>query len=907
LLEGEVGYVTDNPNQYKIGDGVHTWNELPLRGFDGILVHELGNSQTAAMSQQGVSYSLLFLLRRDVYFSEYFINSNPSWFLNIGEKIEKFSPSLFTKLSDYKSSEEPPLVNYTTYVIKNDTTDIFYVYVNFRSDARYSDNFKYLKVAIFDENDNNTANSYEDGSLLLGVYPKNTLVISGNTWVSEPRRILLQNLIYDYSYDSYIEKNKNSIGNYVESYEKVNLLSNYLITQKEANCFTEGHRLKVLVKWDANVDIGNYAYITQDIAPNFDFNYNYHWEIYNKGDYPITINIGLTKGVHDWSEGYIFKKESVVINPGEKFSFTANKYDIVKSYYDLNGRDRGNIYDLNLQYTYMHTVLYGDTGANTDIFSHSGNIEVSMYYTINNDIYETNTENSRNSGWLVGGLPKNAIFRDENPNNKDSFTKDAMSVIQIDYRTIKLITNITSSVMGSVYRGIYWRIYYNNLEDLKGIWRLTSKYNKYDNCHIHWNICDWSPNEHDVIDIDNPEGAYKDYDLYSLITNYKSVHSEDGKWTGILENQGFLYISFLNYNKDGYFSEFEDILTLDFLPNDSKVIASEFTPQAEERILQISQDGTANKTLITNWGDSLTAGAGSSNHDNQSIVLSAIRDKGYPDLSLSDTQDITYSIMMQALLGDDYNVMNCGVGGENINTIAARQGATYLITTNDFTLPSDTTPIQIGDYTTRLMTPWGRQASPLLQGDGNSVNPCYVEGIECTLKWTGTSWSDSNGTYTIQRVATGDREIKFSNKTPIILYGSQLSSNAKIAVLWCWQNGGYNDDNDLIEKLDKMISTLQTNKYLIIGLHSGDTSTRETQENALSSKYGGKFFNWRQYISTNGMYDFGLTPTEEDLTAMSKGECPKSLLKDNVHLKAAGYAILGFKIIERFKALGYVS
>lgn len=55
LLEGEVGYVTDDPNQYKIGDGVHTWNELPLRGFDGTLVHELGTSETAAMSQKGVT------------------------------------------------------------------------------------------------------------------------------------------------------------------------------------------------------------------------------------------------------------------------------------------------------------------------------------------------------------------------------------------------------------------------------------------------------------------------------------------------------------------------------------------------------------------------------------------------------------------------------------------------------------------------------------------------------------------------------------------------------------------------------------------------------------------------------------------------------------------------------------
>ena len=55
LLEGEVGYVTDNPNQYKIGDGVHTWNELPFRGFDGTLVHTFGTSETTVMSQKSIT------------------------------------------------------------------------------------------------------------------------------------------------------------------------------------------------------------------------------------------------------------------------------------------------------------------------------------------------------------------------------------------------------------------------------------------------------------------------------------------------------------------------------------------------------------------------------------------------------------------------------------------------------------------------------------------------------------------------------------------------------------------------------------------------------------------------------------------------------------------------------------
>lgn len=54
LLEGEVGYVTDNPNQYKIGDGIHAWNDLPLRGYTGTIVQTTGNDENAVMSQKSI-------------------------------------------------------------------------------------------------------------------------------------------------------------------------------------------------------------------------------------------------------------------------------------------------------------------------------------------------------------------------------------------------------------------------------------------------------------------------------------------------------------------------------------------------------------------------------------------------------------------------------------------------------------------------------------------------------------------------------------------------------------------------------------------------------------------------------------------------------------------------------------
>ena len=58
LLEGEVGYVLDNPNQYKIGDGEHAWNDLPLRGYTGTISQELGDAEDTVVSQKVVTEEL---------------------------------------------------------------------------------------------------------------------------------------------------------------------------------------------------------------------------------------------------------------------------------------------------------------------------------------------------------------------------------------------------------------------------------------------------------------------------------------------------------------------------------------------------------------------------------------------------------------------------------------------------------------------------------------------------------------------------------------------------------------------------------------------------------------------------------------------------------------------------------
>ena len=52
LLEGEAGYVADDPNLFKLGDGKTRWNDLPWRGYTGTIAQVLGDNDNAVISQK---------------------------------------------------------------------------------------------------------------------------------------------------------------------------------------------------------------------------------------------------------------------------------------------------------------------------------------------------------------------------------------------------------------------------------------------------------------------------------------------------------------------------------------------------------------------------------------------------------------------------------------------------------------------------------------------------------------------------------------------------------------------------------------------------------------------------------------------------------------------------------------
>ena len=261
------------------------------------------------------------------------------------------------------------------------------------------------------------------------------------------------------------------------------------------------------------------------------------------------------------------------------------------------------------------------------------------------------------------------------------------------------------------------------------------------------------------------------------------------------------------------------------------------------------------------WGDSLTAGAGGSGTT-------------YPSVCASELGITSFK--------------NCGVGGENANTIACRQGGDSLILK-----PGDVSAYSLSELTDI----YGTGCNPLRQGSGsNSVNPIYINGVKCNLSISQTSTTDPNAKYTI----TGYNG-RLLAETPVKFSGCDIKS--KITVIFVGQNGP-----GLAERLsiiDAMISKIN-DKYIVMGLSSGSSASRADEEAQMLSKYGVHYFNTRYMLSKYGMNIMNLTPTGSDTIEMNNGEVPLSLRSDSVHLNANGYTALGKMLSQKIRACGYV-
>ncbi|CAH2465108.1 BppU family phage baseplate upper protein [Bacillus mycoides] len=271
---------------------------------------------------------------------------------------------------------------------------------------------------------------------------------------------------------------------------------------------------------------------------------------------------------------------------------------------------------------------------------------------------------------------------------------------------------------------------------------------------------------------------------------------------------------------------------------------------------------------IVSWGDSLTAGGG-------------------------------WTSRIQTLSG--IPVYNGGTGGETAITISARQGADSMMV-NDIIIPADTSEILLasrsnGGFNTFL----GKKATPLLQGGTAHVNPCYIDGIEGTLRWTGVDYADIKGTWVWKRNATGTAVT--INRPTALVTSYDKNYNDGIMIIFMGQNGGYTDTAELINLHKLMIKHSNAKHVVVLGLSSGTASERQSYETAMKLEFGRYFISLREYLSQYGLADAGITPTQADTDAMALGKTPPSLLIDTVHYNETCKTVIGNMIFKKMKEL----
>ena len=256
----------------------------------------------------------------------------------------------------------------------------------------------------------------------------------------------------------------------------------------------------------------------------------------------------------------------------------------------------------------------------------------------------------------------------------------------------------------------------------------------------------------------------------------------------------------------------------------------------------------------------------------------------------------SYPSKLQTLVGNKYQVINYGIGGETAQSILGRQGA-YPAVVSPFTIPAGTTPV---DVTLKSIVDGSNIRWTQIVIDA-MVNPVTINGIKGTIKET----TDDRGVYhyTFTRSEAGD-EVVIDRESLVKTTPSEKDSDS-IQIIWIGQNGIWSNEDELVSMYRAAIRHMKTDRYILIGLTSESESSRATLEKKMQLEFGEKYLNMRKYLVQYGLRDAGLTATSNDTTQISQGMVPESLRADDIHFNELGYASIAKAVYTRGKYLGY--
>lgn len=275
---------------------------------------------------------------------------------------------------------------------------------------------------------------------------------------------------------------------------------------------------------------------------------------------------------------------------------------------------------------------------------------------------------------------------------------------------------------------------------------------------------------------------------------------------------------------------------------------------------------------IVCWGDSLTYGYGGNG-------------ESYP---------ATLQRLINERLVSGIPVVNNGVCVEQTYTIMARAGVWPMLA-NKFTIPADCTPVEI-----HVELQNGMYTNLTAFGDAG-LNPVTIAGIKGIL--TDDYHSDAYGYCYFTRLEPGE-ELEVEGGTVIHSAGADMYGGY-INVIFMGENGVYENAEDLISQYQLFIDTRGLSRYIIIGLTTGDNSSRSDMSQKMAAYFGSKYIDMRTELVNRGPELVGLERQSGDWYNVQEGLVMGYLMSDNIHLNEYGYRAAGMILYERMDALGY--
>ena len=285
------------------------------------------------------------------------------------------------------------------------------------------------------------------------------------------------------------------------------------------------------------------------------------------------------------------------------------------------------------------------------------------------------------------------------------------------------------------------------------------------------------------------------------------------------------------------------------------------------------------------------------------------------------------------MLGNDFSVVNGGVGGETSWMIASRQGgeAIYIEPT---TIPATKTATRVylhGQEQDFFMNngSWSYLKDNLSYNiavsEKSMVNPCYIDRIKGTLTRTQISAGTPDPT-TGETVQSATFAYYFTRdevgEAHTFITPKQLITNAyknyrdAVNVIWCGQNdapvhdGQYITQGNADDRIGNMLSVLKHKNYIVMDLPSGNDSSSATRTQKFNNRFGSHYINIRKYICEYGVayvnsLGANITVSADDQAKINNGEIPSCLKHDGVHGNYWYYQIVAKAVYDKGKELGY--